>query len=66
MSGAVAQVASFFQYNGCLSNQIAIPVNQEKKLDECPWCIPDMRYLFQSISNELVCGGIHNTPRGKV
>ena len=65
MSGAVAQVANFFEHNECLSNQTAIPVDQEKGFDECPGFIPDMRYLFQNVSNELVCGGIQNAPRGK-
>ena len=56
MSRAVAQVASFFEHDERLSNQISISVNQEKKLDECPWFIPDIHYLFQSVSHELVYG----------
>ena len=46
MSGAVAQVASFFEHDERLSNQVSISVDQKKKLDKCPWFIPDMRYLL--------------------
>lgn len=53
--GAMAQVASLFEHNECLPDQVSVPIDQEEYLDDCPWFIPNMRYLLSSVFDELVC-----------